>query len=93
MEETLHPPFCGLFHEHLFSLETVVAAAQGSEDFLNISGDVLLGILEVIVHDILGIQAELGGDSGLGSIVNDQELISAGDNNKPVPVTILYSPL
>ena len=75
MEAKLHPPFYGLCNYRLLSLETVVAAAQSSHDLFDVGLDVVLGILEVIIHDVLGIQAELGSHSGLGCVVDDQELV------------------
>ena len=75
MEAILHPPSVGCVIPELLSLETVVAAAQSSHDLFDVGLDIVLGILEVIVHDVLGIQAELSGHSGLGCIVDDQELV------------------
>ena len=77
MEAILHPPSVGCVIPELLSLETVVAATQSSHDVLNVGLDVVLGILEVIVHDVLGIQAELGSHSGLSCVVDDQELVGA----------------
>ena len=39
------------------------------------SGGVGLGILEVILHDVVGIQTELASLRGLLGVVDDQELI------------------
>ena len=62
-------------------LETVISlvgVAQSLKDIGDILSSVLLGILEVIIHNFGGIQAELSSSLGLGGVINYQELIGAG---------------
>ena len=70
--------------KRLFGLETSgiagvgTAIGQSFHDFVHIRADVLGGILKVILHDIVGIQAELRSLLGLLGVVDDKELIGAG---------------
>ena len=62
----------------LFGLETIVRRiAQGCHHFADVLLDVFLGVFEVVVHHVLGIEAELGRLFGLLGVVEDQELIAA----------------
>ena len=63
-------------------LETIGAGVRtgggdGVHDLVDVGLDVLGGVLEVILHDVLGIQTELGGSLRLLGIVDDQELVGA----------------
>ena len=71
---------CGT--ELLLSLETVctgVSAGVGDRghDLFNIGLDVGGRILKVIIHDVVGVETELGRLRGLLGVVNDEELVRA----------------
>ena len=66
--------FCGV---RLLGLETIVGgSAQSVEEVLNVLGGVGLGVREVVLHHVVGIQTEFGRFLGLLGVVDHQELIA-----------------
>ena len=71
------PRLCGV----LLCLETTGIAGVGAgvgqsvHDLFHIGADVLGGVVEVIVHHVVGVQAEVVGGLGLLGVVQDQELV------------------
>jgi hypothetical protein len=61
----------------LLGLEAVIAAAEGIHDISDILLGVLLGILEVVIHDVVWIEAVLGRNLRLRRVVDDKELVGA----------------
>ena len=63
-------------NQRLLSFETIVGSASESlHNFFDVSCGICLCIFKVILHNVLGIETELGCNIGLLCVVDNKELV------------------